>query len=84
MISRISDYVRERIQEGAFREMDHRTIIYAYQAMISNLAIYKSVLKEMDFVNIDELSRDCASIFLKGIVMSPDAVPASELKEGRR
>lgn len=84
MISRLSDYVRERIQEGAFKEMDYRTIIYAYQAMISNLAIYKNVLKEMEFVNIDELSRDCASIFLKGIGMSPDAVPASELKEGRR
>ncbi|MBE9570138.1 MAG: TetR/AcrR family transcriptional regulator [Proteobacteria bacterium] len=72
MISRLSDYVRERIQEGAFKEMDHRTIIYAYQDMISNLAIYKNVLKEMEFVNIDELSRDCARIFLEGIVVSQE------------
>ena len=38
--------------------------------MISNLAIYKNVLKEMEFVNIDELSRDCTRIFLEGIVVS--------------
>jgi len=70
MINRLSDYVRERIQEVVFKEMDYRTIISAYQAMISNLAIYKNVLKEMEFVHIDELSRDCTRIFLEGIVVS--------------
>lgn len=77
MIGRLAEYVRERVQEGDFREMAYRTIIYAYQAMISNLVIYKNILNEMDFVSIDELSRDCARIFLEGILISPDAVPAS-------
>lgn len=46
--------------------MDYRTIIYAYQAMISNLVIYKNILNEMEFVSIEQLSRDCARIFLEG------------------
>ncbi len=67
MISRLSDYVRERVKEGAFRQMDYRTIIYAYQAMITNLVIYKNILNEMEFVTIEQLSRDCARIFLEGL-----------------
>ncbi|MBW1997715.1 MAG: TetR/AcrR family transcriptional regulator [Deltaproteobacteria bacterium] len=70
MMSRLSEYVRQRIKEGAFRPMDYRTVIFAYQAMISNLVIYKNVLKEMNFVSIDRLSSDCARIFLEGIVNS--------------
>ena len=71
MISRLSDYVRQRIKEGVFKKTDYRTVIYAYQAMVSNLAIYKNVLKEMEFVGIDALSRDCARIFLQGLYLSP-------------
>jgi len=72
MISRLSDYVRKRIKEGAFKKMDYRTVIYAYQAMISNLAIYKNVLKEMEFVDIEKLSSDCAQIFLEGLINYPE------------
>lgn len=67
MISRLSGYVSDRIRHGAFQDMDPRTVIYCYQAMISNLAIYKNVLGQMDFVTVEELSRDCARIFLDGI-----------------
>jgi len=67
MIGRLADYVRERIEEGAFKEMDPRVIIYGYQAMITNLAMYKGVLKQMEFVSVEQLSGDCARIFLEGI-----------------
>ncbi len=67
MISRLTDYASERIQDGVFRKVDPRTLIYCYQAMVSNLAIYKNVLGQMDFVTIEELSRECARIFLEGI-----------------
>ncbi len=55
------------MEDGAFKVMDPRTLIYCYQAMISNLAIYKNVMKKMDFVTIEDLSRTCAEIFLQGI-----------------
>jgi len=67
MISRLSEYVRERVREGAFKQIDYRTIIYAYQAMVTNLVIYKNILNEMEFVGIEQLSRDCARIFLEGL-----------------
>ncbi len=83
MISRLSEYVRGRIQDGAFKEIGYKTIIYAYQAMISNLAIYKNILNEMEFASIDELSRDCARIFLEGIIMPSGGVSASGSKKRR-
>lgn len=67
MISRIAEYVAERIRDGVFRKMDPRTLIYCYQAMVSNLAIYKNVLGQMDFVTAEDLSRECARIFLEGV-----------------
>ncbi|MDQ7785375.1 MAG: TetR/AcrR family transcriptional regulator [Desulfomonilaceae bacterium] len=67
MMSRLTDYVGERIRAGVFRDIDPRTLIYCYQAMVANLAIYKNVLGRMDFVTIDELSRECARIFLEGV-----------------
>jgi AcrR family transcriptional regulator len=67
MMSRLEGYVNERIQDGAFKRMDYRTIIFAYQAMITNLGIYKNVMKKMDFVTIEQLSSDCARIFIEGI-----------------
>lgn len=70
MMSRLADYVRARVEEGAFKPMDYRTIVYAYQAMISNLVIYRNVLKQMEFVSIDELAQDCARIFLAGVLAS--------------
>jgi AcrR family transcriptional regulator len=72
MISRLADYVRERVEEGAFRKMDPRVIIYSYQAMVTSLAMYKGVFKQMDFVTVDELSRSCATIFLEGISSGRD------------
>ncbi len=71
MISRLEEYVSSRVKQGVFKKIDSRTIIYAYQAMISNLAIYKNVMKKMDFVSIEELSRDCARIFLEGLLSCP-------------
>jgi len=68
MISRLEVYFTERMQAGAFCDINPRTIIFAYQAMVLNLAIYKNVMNRMDFVTIEELSRDCARIFLNGIV----------------
>lgn len=67
MISRLMDYVAQRTKEGHFISMDPRTVIYSYQAMISNLAIYKNVMKKMDFIEIEDLASDCARIFLSGI-----------------
>lgn len=67
MMSRLEDYVNGRIKDGAFKNIDSRTIIYAYQAMITNLGIYKNVMKKMDFVTIEQLSTDCAKIFIEGI-----------------
>ncbi len=67
MISRLAEYVEQRVRDGAFRDMDSRVIIYCYQAMISNLAIYKNVMKTMEFVTIEALSEECAQIFLEGV-----------------
>ena len=67
MIGRLAEYVEQRIRDGAFRNMDSRVIIYCYQAMISNLAIYKNVMKTMEFVTIEALSEECARIFLEGV-----------------
>jgi len=77
MISRLEEYVSQRIEDGVIRKMDPRVIIYAYQAMISNLAIYKNVMRQMNFVTIADLSRDCARIFLEGIAMDRNPAPAS-------
>jgi hypothetical protein len=33
--------------------------------MISNLVIYKNIIKKMDFVSIEELSWDCVASFLR-------------------
>lgn len=72
MISRLSDYVRGRIEEGVFRNIDPRTLLFCYQAMITNLAIYKNVLRQMDFVTIEALSQECARIFLDGVKVGTD------------
>lgn len=70
MMGRLWDYVGIRMEEGAMKRMDPRLVVYAYQAMISNLAIYKNVLKQMEFVSIEELSLRCAEIFLTGLSCS--------------
>jgi AcrR family transcriptional regulator len=67
MISRLLQYVSDRIEAGTFRPIDPRTVIFCYQAMISNLVVYKNVMKRMDFVSIEDLSRSCAAIFLEGL-----------------
>jgi AcrR family transcriptional regulator len=67
MIGRLSQYVSDRIEDGTFRPIDPRTVIFCYQAMISNLVIYKNVMRKMDFVSIEDLSRNCAAIFLEGL-----------------
>jgi len=67
MISRLEEYVEEGVKQGRFRKIDPRTVMYAYQAMISNLAIYKNIMKKMDFVSIEKLSRECALIFVQGL-----------------
>ena len=73
MISRLEEYVKRRTEEGVFIDINPQTVIYAYQAMVSNLAIYKNVMKKMYFVSIEELSRDCARIFLKGLFGNAEA-----------
>jgi len=73
MISRLADYVSGRVDDGVFRKMDPRTIIFCYQAMISNLAIYKNVMKRMEFVTVDALSDECARIFLQGVLATEES-----------
>lgn len=73
MMGRLWDYVGMRMDEGALKRMDPRLVVYAYQAMISNLAIYKNVLKQMEFVNNKELSLRCAEIFLEGLAGKKDS-----------
>ena len=73
MISYLADYVTKRVDEGVFRKMDPRTIIFCYQAMISNLAIYKNVMKRMEFVTVDSLSEECARIFLQGVLATKES-----------
>jgi AcrR family transcriptional regulator len=73
MINRLVDYVARRIEDGAFKKIDPRTVTFCYQAMISNLAIYKNVMKKMGFTSIAELSRDCARIFIEGMREASDA-----------
>lgn len=82
MIGRLEEYVHQRIRDGVLKDMEPRVIIYAYQAMISNLAIYKNVMKQMDFVTIADLSRDCARIFLDGVAVN--SAPASAKATGKR
>ena len=71
MMSRLLDYVKMRVKDGGFRDVDPRTVVYCFQAMVSNLVIYKNVLNQMDFVTIEQLSRDCARIFLEGLRSGP-------------
>jgi AcrR family transcriptional regulator len=86
MVSRLEGYVKERIKDGVFKDMDYRTIIFAYQAMITNLGIYKNVMKKMNFVTIEELSRDCARIFVEGVSCKSDSakknISARDRKSG--
>ena len=67
MMNRLKDYVSRRIRQGAFRKTDPRIIVFCYQAMIWNLVMYKNMMKKMDFVTEDELSRECARIFVEGL-----------------
>ncbi len=67
MMSRLTDYVTRRVQEGAFRRIDPRTIIFCFQAMIVNLVMYKNMMKKMKFITIEELSSECARLFVEGI-----------------
>ncbi len=67
MIGHLAEYVEQRIREGAFRQTDSRVIVFCYQAMVANLVIYRNVMKKMDFVTVEELSDECARIFLEGI-----------------
>jgi AcrR family transcriptional regulator len=83
MMNRLADYVRERVEAGAFRSVLPELVIHAYQAMISNLAIYKNVMRRMEFVSIEELSRECARIFLEGI-SSQEGSSTGEKEGGRR
>ena len=46
MISHLEDYFTQRAKEGAFKDINTRTIIYAFQAMVTNLGIYKNVMKK--------------------------------------
>lgn len=80
MIGRLEEYVTKRVDDGAFKDMNPLVVIYAYQAMISNLAIYKNVMKKMDFVTSRELCRDCANIFVEGLCHQTDGrgSPAAE------
>jgi AcrR family transcriptional regulator len=71
MMSRIEGYIKERFEDGIFTGVDYKTITFAYQAMVTNLAIYKNVKKQLEHISIDELSSSCARIFLNGILKTP-------------
>jgi len=49
MMSRVTDYVSKRIQEGSFRKMDPRIIVFCYQAMVWNIAMYKNMMKKWNW-----------------------------------
>jgi len=74
MISRLIEYIAQGVEAGRFRKVDPQTVTYAYQAMISNLAMYKNVMKQMDFVSIEALSRESAQIFVRGIAAPENPV----------
>lgn len=67
MISRLTDYVAQRMADGALRPADPKVVVYAYQAMLFNLALYKHSLNRMDFVDNDSLAEECARIFTLGL-----------------
>ncbi len=67
MMSRLTDYVAQRMEAGAFKKMDPRVVVFAYQAMLFNLALYKHALGQMDFVDNESLARQCAAIFIEGL-----------------
>lgn len=82
MMSRLTDYVTRRIQEGVFRKTDPRIIVFCYQAMIWNLVMYKNMMKKMDFVTIEELSRECARMFVEGVkVRTPKSEESDQAGE---
>ncbi|MEW6140893.1 MAG: TetR/AcrR family transcriptional regulator [Thermodesulfobacteriota bacterium] len=83
MMSRLTDYVQSRVQEGGFVDIDFRTVVCCFQAMVSNLVIYKNVLRQMEFTTIEELSRDCARIFLDGVRSGRARAVLSPPTEGR-
>jgi len=67
MMSRLTDYVSKRIQEGGFRKMDPRITVFCYQAMVRNMAMYKNMMKKIEFVTLEALCRECTKIFVEGI-----------------
>ncbi len=68
MMSRLQEYVNRRIREGVFRKSDPKIIIFCYHAMIWNIVMYKNMMKQMDFVSLEDLSRECARIFVDGLI----------------
>lgn len=70
MISRLIAYVSQRIEAGIFKKLDPRVVVFAYQAMVTNLAIYKHALGQMDFVETDDLAKASATIFIEGLKSS--------------
>lgn len=67
MISRLTDYVAGRVRNGVFLDRDPRVAVFAFQAMVTNLAMYKHALGRMDFVTNEDLADSCAEIFIKGL-----------------
>jgi AcrR family transcriptional regulator len=68
MINRLVYWHSARIAQGRFKQADAQVVVTAFQAMVVNLAIYKHVLGQLDFIDNEQLAEICADIFLHGLV----------------
>jgi AcrR family transcriptional regulator len=67
MIRRLTYWLSSRIAQGSFKRVDPQVTVTAYQAMVMNLAVYKQVLGQLDYVSNQELALNCAGLFLNGL-----------------
>lgn len=71
MINRLVYWLSVRMAQGRFRQADVRVVVSAFQAMVVNLATYKHVLGQLEYIDNDQLAETCADIFLNGLKGGP-------------
>jgi hypothetical protein len=59
--------VKSRVESGLFRTIDPRAVVFAFQGMLNNLAIYEYALGHMDFISTADLAAPGAKLFLMGL-----------------
>jgi hypothetical protein len=59
--------VKSRVENWVFRTINPRVVVFAFQDMLTNLAIYKHALGQIDFIPTANLAAQCGELFLMGV-----------------